>query len=339
MTVNISTLGQQISLINRVKEMQQSMSNSQLQISTGVKYQSYKEYGPDSLRIQRYRTDLTSIEGYIYNIDTTQVNIEQMNTSMQESMEQAENVLSAISVQLTKGSEFDLESIKGAASAALQIIEANLNTKVGDRYLFAGSDVSNKPYVSPNTATSDMQARISDWLDGTIDTDTLLSGIDGITDSQAGYSSTLQSAKKVFARVDDAFEVDYTVLANSDGFKDILTSLRTLSNLELPIENVDQPTRDNFYDVLNGMYRKMQDGVNGLRVDAGLISAASQTMDTAKQSHLNDRQNLQRVLENTEGADVTDAVIRLQTLQTQLDASYRATAILSQLSLARILGS
>mgnify|MGYP003386022601 CR=1 FL=1 len=337
MAVNISTLGQQISLINRVKEMQQSMSNAQLEISTGVKHQSYKDYGPDSLRIQRYRADLVGIEGYLYNIETTQVTIEQMNSGLQESMDQAGNILSAISIQLAKGSEFDLDSIKGAAKAALQVIEANMNSKLGDRYLFAGSDVSNKPYTNANGATSDMQARMSDWLDGTVDTATFLAGIEGITDSQAGFSSTLQSAKGVFARVDDTFEVDYTVLANNEGFKDIVSGLRALVNLEQPVEGVDQPSRDDFYEVLDTMYRKVQDGVNGLRKNASTLAASSNTINTALETHKNDRQNLLRVLENTEGADVTDAVIRLQTLQTQLDASYRATAILSQLSLARLL--
>lgn len=337
MANNISTLGQQLGLITRVKQMQIGMSRAQQEISTGVKFQTYKEYGPDSLRIQRYRSDLSKIENYIYNIDITQVNIEQMATSMEEATAQAGNILSAISVQLAEGSQFDLTSIKTAAKAALQVIEANMNTKLGDRYLFSGSDVSNRPYSNPSGATADMQARITDWLDGTVTTDQFLTGIEGITDSQMGYSNTLQSAKRVFARADDTFEVDYTVFANSDGFREIVSGLRAIENLEIPVEGVDQPSREDFYDVLDTLYRKVQAGVNGLRGESAKLSAAAQTIDAVKQSHVNDRQNMQRVLENTEAADTTDAVIRLQTLQTQLDASYRATAILSQLSLARLL--
>jgi flagellin-like hook-associated protein FlgL len=60
-------------------------------------------------------------------------------------------------------------------------------------------------------------------------------------------------------------------------------------------------------------------------------------MDATRQTHTTDRQNFQRVLEQTEAADITDSIVRIQMLQTQLDASYRITALVSQLSLAKIL--
>lgn len=338
MATSISTMGQQMGVISRIKQMQENMSNYQQQISTGVKYQDFKGYGIDSLRIQRYRADLASITSYTYNIDTAQSSIQQMTSAVSESMEQAGNVLDAISVQMEKGSEFDLEAVKNAAATALQIIESNMNTRVGDRYLFSGSDVGNKPYSGSASATSNIQARISDWLDGTTTTQDMIDGINGMTDSQSGYSTTLQSAKSIYARADDAFEVDYTVLANSDGFKNVVNALRALSNLEIPTEGADVPPSDDFYTVLNAMYQKLQTGVDGMRADSGKLASSAQVLESIKQNHLTDRQNLQRTLENTEAADTTDAVIRFQTLQTQLAASYQVTAILSQLSLARVLG-
>lgn len=338
MATSISTMGQQNSIIARIKQMQTDMVGYQQQISTGVKHQDFKGYGIDSLRIQRYRADLASIESFTYNIDLAQSNIQQMDSAISESMKQAGNVLDAISVQMQKGSEFDLEAVKNAASTALQIIEANMNSRLGDRYLFAGSDVSNKPYTGAASATSNVQARITDWLDGTTTTADFISGIDGMTDSQSGFSTSLQSAKSIYARADDGFEVDYTILANSDGFKNVVNGLRTLSNIEIPAEGADVPSSDDFYTVLDAMYRTLQTGVDGLRADSGKIASSAQVLDSIKQNHLNDRQNLQRTLEDTEAADTTDAVIKFQTLQTQLAASYQVTAILSQLSLARVLG-
>lgn len=335
--VSISTLGQQTGLISRMKQIQSQMTTYQQQITTGLKHQTFKEYGADSLRIQRYRADLLGIEGYNYNIDTSQVNIEQMNSSIEENIKQAGNILTAISVQVSKGSDFNLDAIKEAAKTALQIVEANMNSKVGDRYLFAGSDVSVKPYSGGAAADANIDARVSDWLDGTVDTDTFLAGINGMTDSQSGYSSSLQSAKNVYARADDNFEVDYTVLANSDGFKKIVNGLRAISQLEFPDSGTDVPTKDDFYDALNSLYAVVQDGVENLRADGTKIASASQALETVKQNHLNDKQNLQQVMEKTEAADTSDAVIKFQTLQTQLQASYQVTSVLSQLSLARFL--
>lgn len=338
MANNVSTLGQQMNIISRIKDMQSQMSTYQQQISTGVKYQDFKSYGIDSLRIQNYRADLSSISTYMYNIDSSQTNIQQMNSSLSESMEQAGNILDAISVQLSKGSEFDLENIKGAAATALKMVETSMNTRVGDRYLFAGSDVSNEPYPDASTGTSNIQSRVTDWLNGTSDTATFLSDISGLTDSQSGYSNSLQSAKNVTARASDDMEVDYTVKANSEGFKKVLNGLRAIANMEFPTDT-DVPTKDNFYEALDGLYQMVQDGINGLRSDSTKVATAAQVLDSIKTNHTDDRQNLQTIMESTEAADTTDAVIKFQTLQTQLNASFQVTSILSQLSLARLLGS
>lgn len=338
MTTNISTLGQQSTIIARMKDIQSKMSTYQQQISSGTKYQSYAEYGADSLRIQRYRSDMTNIDGYLYNITIAQTNIQQMNSAMDESIKQAGNILQAIDLQLAKGSEFDLTSIQGAAKTALQIIQANMNSKVGDRYLFAGTDVSNAPYDGANTADANVQARINDWMDGTTTTEDFMAGLKTMTDSQAGFSSTVQSAKKVFARADETFEVDYTVFANDPGFKKIVTGLTAIANMKFPTEGTDAPTKDQFYDALNSMYQTVQAGVSDLRVASAKVASASQALNTVSENHKNDKQNLQKTLESTEAADVTDSIVRFNTLKTQLEASYQVTAILSQLSLARILG-
>lgn len=337
MANSISTLSQQLNTISSIKGIQNKMFGFQQQISTGVKYQTFKEYGVDSQRIQEYRGDLIESQIYLDNIDLAQINIKQMNTGIEETIAQAGNVLSAISVQIEKGSEFDLETIKNAAATALQIVQANMNSRVGDRYLFAGTDVGNAPYNGANTATSNFQTHITDWLDGTTTTAGFEAAIEGMTESQLGYSTTVQTAKKVFARADDTFEVDYTVLATDDGFKKVLAGLNALANFDRPTTG-DVPTDDEFFDMLNVFYRKVQDGVNDLRDAAGTIASAAQTLQATKEGILDDRQNYQRLLEETEATDITDAVVRFQSLQTQLEASFRVTSILSELSLARLLG-
>lgn len=337
MANNISTLGQQISLVSRVKTIQGKMADYQSQISTGIKHQTFKEYGADSMRIQRYRADLVDIEGFLYNIDIAQINIEQMDAAMSETITQAGNVLSAINVQLAKGSDFDLATIKAVAKTALQLVEANMNTKVGDRYLFAGTDVSNKPYTSSSTATTNMQARVEDWLDGTTTVDAFLSGVKGMTDSQLGYSGTIGSAKNVYARADATFEVDYTVLANSDGYKKLVAGLNAIANMAEPVEGTDMATKDEFHDVLDKLYQFVQEGVQDLRGAQAKTASAAGSLQAVRDNHLNDRQTLQKTLEKTEAADVTDAAVKFQALQNQLEASYRVTAIISQLSLSRFL--
>jgi len=339
MATSISTLGQTIGIINRNKTIQNQMSQFQNQIATGVKYQTFKEYGADSLRIQRYRSDLNDITGFLYNINIAQTNIKQMDSALSETEEQAGNVLSAINIQLTKGSDFNLESIKGAASAALQIVQANMNVKIGDRYLFAGSDVSNQPYTGAATATSNMQTQVTNWLAGTTTADQFTTNVESMTDSQLGYSTTLGSAKNVYARADTDLEVDYTVKASDQGYKDVVAGLNVLANLKIPTEGTDAATKDDFYKILDNVYKFIQGGVEGLRDSSAKVASAAGTLNTMATNHTNDQQNLQKVMESTEATDVTEAAVKFQALQNQMESSYRVTAIISQLNLARFLGS
>ncbi|MBU6235117.1 MAG: hypothetical protein KGQ41_04675 [Alphaproteobacteria bacterium] len=336
MANNVSTLGLNLGIISRTKSLQGQMADLQAQVATGVKYQTFGEYGSNAQRIQEYRTSLTTIDIYRQNIDISLSNIEQMDSAIEETIEQAKGALSSITIQLERGSEFDLVAVKTAAQAALKVIEANMNVRIGDRYLFAGTDVSNEPYTGSSTVTANMQTQIADWLDGTNTTTQLLSNIDNLTDSQLGYSVSVQTAKNIFVRADDSLEVDYTVKANDDGFSKIVAGLNALANLEEPGTG-DIPTRDEFYDVVDSLYRTVKAGIDGLRDSSSDIALASETINTIKNNLTEDKQAYQKVMEQTEATDVTDAIVRFQSMQTQLDASFRISAILGQLSLTRIL--
>lgn len=334
---NISTLGQQMNLIARMKDIQGNMSHYQQQVTSGVKHQTFAGYGVESLKIQRYRSGMKELEAYGYNISNAQMNIRQMNETLAENTEQARNILDAIGVQLSRGEEFDLATIKQAAHTALQVIEANVNVEVGGRYLFAGSDVTNKPLNGADGAANNMALKVTDWMDGTVDTEAFLASFDALSDSESGFSGTVQTAKNVYARADDNYEVDYTVKANSSGMKQILNGLRMISQLEFPADS-DVASKDDFYDVVDHLYKTVQSGVTDLRADSAKLANATAVLSNIKTNHDNDMQSMQTLMEETEAADPTDAIIKFQTLQTQLEASYNITSIVSQLSLARFLG-
>jgi len=64
------------------------------------------------------------------------------------------------------------------------------------------------------------------------------------------------------------------------------------------------------------------------------VATAYESIERAKSNHISDRQMLQRTLESVESQDVSEAIVKYQTLSTQLQTSYRVTAIMSELSLA-----
>ena len=178
---------------------------------------------------------------------------------------------------------------------------------------------------------------MTNWLNGTNGSDTLLTNIGSLTDSQLGFSLGVQSSDNVQFRTDEFQEADFTVKANDQGFKDMLVGLTALSNIKFPEEGVDLATRPDFYQVLDGLSGMLNDGMDAIREARASLSTASLTLGDAKERHLLAQSAFLTNRDKIESVDIEDAVVRFQTLQTQLEASYQTTAILSEMSLARVL--
>lgn len=333
----IATYTQSLDIISRNTRIQEQLKNYQLQISTGVKYQNYKGYGVDSLRIQRYRNELGQIESFQRNIDIAQTRINQMDKSLEQVDDQVNHVLNSIRLAPIESSEFDLTSLRTIASAAREIVKEIINTKEGDTYLFAGTANNTAPLQNPDVSVGEIDNQMNLWLDGTNDTETFLSNLNSLTDSQLGYSTGVQTAGKIFVRADENLEVDYTVRANDESFKKVFVGLTVLSQMEFPEEGVDVASQDDFYDVINSIAATIKEGVDETRNARSMLSAATLLIGDASERHGLNEQTLLTNRDAIESANVEDAVIRFQALQTQLQATFQTTAILNELSLARIL--
>lgn len=337
MVSRIGTYTQSLSIISRNSNLQSQMQQLQQQVATGVKHQSFKDYGADASRIQRFRAELSQIEGFQRNIDLGETIIKQMDQSMAEAQAQLDNVLSAINLTPAQASELDIESLKTIATAAKKITVEIMNTSDGNKFLFAGSDSANPPMENFDKAEEEIKFQLTNWLDGTNSTTALFNNIDGLTDSQLGYSLGVQNAGGVQFRTDEFQEADYTVKANSDGMKNMMVALTALSNLKFPEEGVDVASRSDFYEALDGFAGIINEGMDDMRSLRASLSTASLTLGDAKERHGIAKAAFLTNRDALESVDVQDAVVRFQTLETQLDASYRTTAILSEMSLARIL--
>lgn len=337
MAVNrISTYGFSLSMIAKNAGLQKQLVDLQQQIATGVKSQDLKGYGVDALRLQNARIDTSALDSYVFNIQTATTRIKQMNLNVQEAQKQAENVLDAMTILPTEG-DVDLANLKTLANNARDVIVQLMNDKIGEDYLFAGSDIKNKPYANDSSLTARIQTQIASFMDGTNDVDTFLANVDGYTDSQTGFSLGVQDSRNINVRADDNFEVDYTVKANDSGFKDILTSLTVLAELEVPNEETDLATRDDFFKAVNTLFERIKGGVDALRTSEIKLSSAEATIGRKLENHVADKGYLSSMIEDIQYVDPAEAVVKFQALQTQLEAAFQATSIISGLSLARML--
>jgi flagellin-like hook-associated protein FlgL len=211
---------------------------------------------------------------------------------------------------------------------------------------------------------------ITSWKGGTISTDDLLADLrdrtatggnpNAITDTVVGYSAALSAGTvgKVFVRVDDVSEIDFTVLGNDKSFRDIIVAASAIMNTDLPpmIDAYEPPNtypgvpdeqgapgdtvqemKDNFFEVFNSLTSMVNNAIDDIDKLRFKLEGVRARIDDVKKSHIEQKNLLLNTIGDVEDVDVNEVAVRIQQLQIQLDASYRITAKLQELTLANYL--
>jgi flagellar hook-associated protein 3 FlgL len=354
----VSTLGQSLDQVERLKMMQLQLSTLQSQLATGKKTQLFKGLGNSVVASERARADLRKLDGYSNNITIADRRLKMMVSAVDQIRQQAGDIANAIQLQTQEG-EIELESVTDLASKVKEFMMTLMNERDGDRFLFGGAETLSQPLNDTGTMDTYLQAQISDWLSAGIDTDELIDSYRDrgqLTDTLMGYSVPLSagSAKNVFVRVDDNVEVDYTVFANNKGFRDIIVVAGMLENMgklmdevsldpDDPVGTVTAPgaTRDeqneNFFAMFNDLARMLNGALDGLETVEANLSQAQARIHDIGENHKVEKNVLLNTIGDIEDADMNEVAVKLNALQIQLEASYRVTASVAGLSLVNFL--
>jgi len=212
---------------------------------------------------------------------------------------------------------------------------------------------------------------------GNISTDDLISNLrdrnsatnaDAITDTIIGYNAELSSGNvgKIFARINDTSEVDHTLLANEEGLRNIMVTLSYFKNEKLwPVADVynepytdgdplatdpdtGQPLRgapgdtieamkENFYEVFNELTQMFNEAIDDIDQMRFQLENARVQLKEAKSAHTQRKALLENVVSDVEDIDINQVAVRINMLEIQLDASYRVTARVQELSLVNFI--
>jgi flagellar hook-associated protein 3 FlgL len=350
----ISTLGQTLDQIERLKTTQLSLADFQTQMTTGKKTQSFTGLGGDAITSLRSRADLKTLDSYDANITTAQRRMQVMMNSISQIRSQAESVAGAIDIQTEQGN-VDIKSIGDLAGKALDFINDLLNQRDGDRYVFAGAESLTKPFSDNGTLDTYAQTQVDSWINGGITTDQLIDSYTDPTklnDTVMGFSAGLSSGntKGVSVRVAKTTEIDFTVLANDPGFRDIISGLTMLKNLgtsldKVSIDPTDNPLttatapgldkdaqNNNFFQAYNDIAVKLNGSLDKMDQMTYTLSQTSAQIDQISDDHKQQQNVLNDTVTNVEDADMNEVALKLNALQVQLEASYRVTGALQSLS-------
>lgn len=263
----------------------------------------------------------------------------------------------------------DLQAVQDHATSLYPFLLDLLNTQEGDRYVFAGSDTFTKPINDSGTLDAAMSTLITKWKDGTISNKELIADLtdrtaldgnpDALTDTVIGYSPQLSSGNTgdVYVRASEDSEFKYTTLANEDPLRNIVVALAFLKNQNLPpIEDVykngtypgvpdvqgapgqtAEEMQNNFYEVFNAVDKMVVDSADSINKIRYRMENVRVQMDQTKKSQENQKNLLLSTISDIEDVNTNEVAVKINTLQTQLQASYSVTSMASKLSLVNFL--
>jgi flagellin-like hook-associated protein FlgL len=188
--------------------------------------------------------------------------------------------------------------------------------------------------VDPNTTAANFNAALQTSLQ--TETQSKMPAASG-----AVYAATGQNARgSVTAKIDDGTTVNYGVEANEAGTVGLIRSLAVQSIQTYPTTTsaTTDISKAKFDAIADGQLNRLSaanDSKPGslatVAVDLGLTQ---KTVSDTSARHSAYAAQLQTVLSNAEVADPTQVTEALLQLQTRLQASYQATAIIGQLQLS-----
>lgn len=339
MAGGVSTLGTFLIQTTSINQSRQQLDTLQRQIATGKKANIFASLGDQVQEVQRLRSDVKILDSYSKSIDRASVRTSVMNTAMTEMNDFAVELRNALTDIPKNSSDPDFEYVQELARSNLPYMNQLLNTEVNGRYVFSGSETSVKPVQDLPRLNASVSEQLDAWFDGSQTIEQAIEGINGLGGEDLGYNLDLNTASKLEVRVDDARDIDYTVLANEQGFADLLKVTATLANMEFP--DPDNPlvsaTTEEFYTMIEDLSSTLDGSLDRLNKTQSRLVIATTNMERARTQHETDSTALKALIDNIENIDPAEVITKLRQVETQLNASYQSISTLSDLTLTNFL--
>lgn len=310
MTTSVSTLEQQNQMLQYLQQMNTQASTLEAQISTGQVSTTYAGIAPQAGEVIDLQATQSQQQGYINTI--TAVNSQLQTASL------AEQNIASVATTFQNMLANDAYSTSGAniqetAQQLLTEVGSYLNTQGATGYLFSGNQTST-PAFNPAGLPSP-------------NANPLLSNIPASTAYYGGDNGIAQ------ATVDTNNTIQYGVTGNNPAFEQIIRVLNFFANDATPLS---QTNANDVANVQQGQ-QMLTNAVQSVQQIVATNGEQQADINNLSTAHKNAMTLASTSLNNIEQVDSATAITQLNTLQTQLQASYQTINILQGLSLSKYL--
>ncbi len=330
----IATLALQQATLANIHRSQNSFVTLNEQLSSGVKSRDLADYRPaDQGRLLDLRAETSRRTGYVKAIDLASPRLDAYNATLGRMGGIAKDIAGALAGQASYDAA-DKVALGTQIDNALNELTSLMNERLGDRYLYAGRNYDTAPVADLRSLgpvalpVPPATARVT-----APDLPPYHSGAQPLPAADQAAWTTDRVA------VADGRGVDAGLTANDPALQDLVQGLRLArAALDQAAAAPDAASADAAYQsysaAARGTLTAAQDGIRAL---SARIATDQKAFSAARDLHQSAINLLGNAEEGITGVDPADIAVRLTAVQTQLEATYRVTASLANLSLVKFL--
>lgn len=297
MVDRVATFSQTQKLINSNMRVQSKYAQTQTQISSGMKSDTYQGVAKDTSNILSFESRYSALVAQSENAQTAMDRTESMYSAISTITDIGQSFLADLSSAIS-GISSDDSSLQSSAEQSMEQIASLLNTQVAGRYLFSGSATQSAP----------------------VDLDSYTGGVSTPSTADTSYYAGNDYVQSV--SLNDDFTLNYGVTADNEAFEEMLRAFSLAAN-----NPSDTDALSEAYDLLNSALDKMA-------VLNANVSQDSQTIDQVIDDHLAEMNLIDSMISDLKEVDLAEVSVKLQELETQLESSYSVTTRLLDLNLS-----
>ncbi|MBX2832606.1 MAG: flagellin [Rhodospirillales bacterium] len=298
--MRVSTAAMQQNMLSQIRSVQTQLAEATEQSSSGVKADSYSGVADNSYVIATLSAEISEASAYADIAEEIQTRVEVYYSTLNDMVDILTDMTSDLSGALSTGTD-QAFGINESAAAALETFASLLNTQYEGRYIYAGSASDSAP-VSVDTA---------DYAVITSPSTTDFSYYSGNDDIAS-------------AKVADGTTIEYGITAQEDAFEQALRALNLAGNASS--DPVDE-------DALSEAMELVETAVAGLSELQNQVSYTQDQLESVVDMHTDFQLAAESTVTNLSDVDLAEAVVTLETLSIQLEASYSVTSQITDMSL------
>jgi flagellar hook-associated protein 3 FlgL len=349
-----SSYGLMGQLIADSNAIQNRMATLTQQSASGKVSGNYAGLGSGAQVSMDLRAEMAQQQTWINGISTADTSIGVTQTAMN----QISSIASSFYAQLKGLPVANVDALAASARSALQQVAGLLDVQNGSEYAFAGQDSGNAPVPDPqNILQSGFFTQIQTAVAGLATngaTATAAATLAIASSNAAGTSpfsaslsqpaSALQ-AQRTSVQVGPGQSVQIGLLASANSLatstgssttgsyvRDLLRGLATIGSLTSA-----QANEPGFQGLIDDTSTSLQGAISAMSDEEGALGAVQNQIDTTSTVLSGTQTALTTQVSNIENVDAATTISNLNLVQTQLQASFKLIAGMSNLSLVNYL--